>query len=183
MADVTTPTLRVVRINDTDTDPALDRAAMSERIDPSGETSLRLLGRYLRDRDEKDLRFVEGQKPTWFHVRRLPAAYLTGVLDAVYPLADRLRMAVAAAVHLVELGDGNALKCVPKSQAGKKDEFVSEPGLAGVDIAPPEWTQELVDRFGAEILAELGTVALTQSRLPRGKRGPFSYWGGTVLTP
>lgn len=175
-------TLRVVRINLTDQDPALDVEAMGARVDPADETSLSLLGRYIRDRDESDLRFREGQRPTWFHVKRLPAAYLTGVLDGIFPLADRLRAAVAASVHFVECADGTALRCVPKAQATRTDAFLTETGLAGVEIARPEWVQELVDRYGAELLAELGTVILTQSRLPRGKRGPFEYWGGTVLT-
>ena len=181
-------TLRVVRINDFDPDAAIDREAMRAKCrevregeDP--DTVPSLLGEYLRTRDEQHLRLVEGQRPTWIHVRRLPAAYLTGVLDGVFPLADRLRLAVAASVHLVEVGDGTALRCVPKAQAQRTEAYVSEPGIAGVEVASPEWVQELVDRFGAEILAELGTVALTLSRLPRGRRGPFYFWGGTVLTP
>lgn len=176
-----TTTLRVVRINDGDPDPALDLEAMATPFRPDDPKSPTLLWRYMETRDESLLRFREGERPTWFHVRRLPVAYLTGVLDGVFPLADRLRAAVAASVHMVEASP-TMLRVVPKAQATKGERFVSEPGIGGVEIAPPDWTQELAELFGAELLAELGTVALTQSRLPRGKRGPFYFWGGTALT-
>lgn len=176
-------TLRVVRVNDTDPDPALDLAAMKEHVRADDPESPTLLWEYMRTRDEQHLRFKEGMTPTWFHVRRLPGAYLTRQLDAVYPLAERLRLATAASVHLIEGSDGTALRCVPEKDAAKGDPFVSRADAAGVDVAPHEWTQELLDRWGAEIWAELGTIAITQSRLQRGRRGPFHFWGGTVLTP
>lgn len=183
MSSALSTTLRVVRLNDTDPDPALDMDAMRARVDPNDEKSPRLLMKYMETRDEQYLRFKEGAKPRWFVVKRLPAAYLTGVLDGVFPLADRLRLAVAAGVHRVECEDGDVLQCVTKAVASKSERFVSEPSAGGVDLAPPEWTQELCDLYGVELIAELGTVVLTQSRLPRGRRGPFSFWGGTVLTP
>ncbi len=183
MSSALAPTFRVVRLNDTDPDPALDLDAMRARVDPADETSPRLLMKYMETRDEAHLRFREGTKPEWFTLKRLPVAYLTGVLDGVYPPADRMRLAFAAGVHRVERADGTVLQCVAKASAAKDERFVLEPGLGGAEIAPAAWVDELCDTFGAELLAELGTVVLTQSRLPRGRRGPFSFWGGTVLTP
>ena len=42
--------------------------------------------------------------------------------------------------------------------------------------------QEVADLFGAEVVQEMGALAISLSRLPRGARGPFGYWGGSVLS-
>jgi hypothetical protein len=49
-------------------------------------------------------------------------------------------------------------------------------------MAPDAWAQEIADRFGAEVVQEMGETILTHSRLPRGARGPFGFWGGSALT-
>jgi len=174
------PTFRVVRCNEDDPDPALDLEAMAEKTSEDPK-ALTLLGEYLRTRDEQFLRLRDGQKPVWFHVQRLPATYLTRVLDAEPYPAEKLRLAVLAAVHLVETPDG-PVRCTTKTQAPKGATWWTNTDSNGCEVATSSWVQELVDRFGTGVVAELGVIAITLSRLPRGKRGPFGFWGGSVLT-
>lgn len=168
-------TLRVVRVNPTDPDPAVD----SDKSD---------LRRYILTREEDALAFKEGMHPVRFDVKRLPAAFCTDVLDAVYPLASRRLLAFRAAVSRVEdqngpvVEDGKALVVYDEKSAPKGAPFVARDGEHGTDIAPVDFAQAVADRFGAECIQELGQVALDFARLPRGKRGPFTSWGGSVAS-
>lgn len=155
------PIVRVVRTNPTDPDPALNLAT-----DPD---NLSRFVAYRRDRDPEKAPLVEGKTPTWFYVRRLPAAYVASVIDGIYPRAAQRIHAVRAAVCRVELAEGDALTPTAPTDAS-----------FGVSLAPDAWAQDLADRFGAETLQELGEVALDLSRLPKGRRGPFSPWAGTA---
>jgi hypothetical protein len=163
------PVLRVVRCNATDPDPALDMRP---------ETVEQLVA-YIRERDPAKLPLIEGTTPTWFSVRRLPAAYLSSVIEGIYPRAAQREHAVRAAVFRVECPGGEVLE-VQSAKASPKAPFAGAEVAHGVCLAPESWSQELADRFGAEVLQELGEVALDSSRLPKGRRGPFSSWGGTV---
>jgi len=64
----------------------------------------------------------------------------------------------------------------------EKGTFVASKADFGVTMAPDAWAQEIADRFGAEVVQEMGETILTHSRLPRGARGPFGFWGGSALT-
>lgn len=160
--------LRVVRCNPTDPDPALDQSTTPENIE-------RIRG-YVRERDPDKVPLREGETATWFVLRRLPAAYLSSVLDAIYPVASQREHAVRASCHRVELPGGEALVC----SADKGALWPAREAAHGVTLASAEWIQELVDRWGAELIQELGSVVVDLSRLPRGRRGPFSSWHGTV---
>ena len=165
------PDLRVIRCNATDPDPALNQSVAPENIAQVQE--------YLRARDTEKAPLAEGIAPTWFVVKRLPAAYLTSVLEGIYPEAARREHAVRAAVHRVELPGEAALSTTPQKTAAKGTPFLTREAAHGVSLAGDDWIQELVDRFGAETIQELGTVAIDLCRLPKGRRGPFSLWLGT----
>lgn len=177
MTDPTSKTLRVLRINPTCPDDALDAPAMVKPLE--GDTLMRQ-ARYLQTRDEKYLALREGVAPTWFHLRRLPAAWMVDVLDGLFGAPAQRLLAFRASCHAVE-AQGEPLSV---AQAGTKGaQFVASEPNHGVSLAPEEWAQEVVDRWGLETVQEMGRVAIDLSRLPRAARGPFGYWGGSVASP
>lgn len=167
-----TADLRVIRCNPTDPDPALCQEPTPENI--------AAIQAYVRDRDPAKAPLVEGLAPTWFVVRRLPAAYLSAVVDGIYGVASQREHAVRAALHRVEVAGGDVLCVTPRAGAAAGTPFLATEAAHGVHLAGTDWVQELADRFGAETIQEMGTVALDLARLPKGRRGPFSPWGGTV---
>lgn len=167
--------LQVVRVNPTDQDPALDFDAM---MGPGRDG--KPVRDYIQTRDPALLQFKAGEFPAWFHVQRLPAAFVADVLDGVFPLAARRMLAFRAAVHMVDQGRGDVLKVHPKSTAPEGADFVGTTADHGTLVAPVSWVQEVADRFSAETVQELGQVALDFARLPRGKQGPFGSWAGSA---
>lgn len=169
--------LRVVRVNPTDHDPAI--------AEDVGTDALR---KYVVTRDAENLKFVEGSNPVWFCVARLPQAFLTDVLDSVYPLAARRLLAFRAAVHRIEDNngpvnyDGSQMVCHQEKVAPKNAAFVATDGEHGTDIAPLAFAQAVADLYGAETIQEIGQVALDFARLPRAKRGPFTSWAGSAAS-
>ena len=174
--DPTSKTLRVVRLNPSDPDPALDVAVMSRPVDGD---SLSRAARYLVTRDESLLVFREAMAPTWFHLRRLSAAWMVDVLDGLFSAPAQRRLAFRAACHAVE-GDEMLTVAQPGSKGAR---FVATEAHHGVGLAPEEWVQEIADRFGLETVQEMGRVAIDLSRLPKAARGPFGYWAGSVASP
>ena len=164
--------LRVVRCNPTDPDPALC-------TDPTPENIGRIQ-EYVRTRDPELAPLLPDATPTWFVLRRLPAAYLSSVLDGIYPPAAQREHAVRASCHRVEFPGGECLVVLPKKSAPKDAPWTSREAAHGVALAGDDWVQHLVDEYGAELIQELGSVVIDLSRLPRGRRGPFSQWHGTV---
>lgn len=169
-----TADLRVIRCNPTDPDPALCQ-------DPT-PANIEAIQLYVRDRDPAKAPLVADVTPTWFVVRRLPAAYLSAVIDGIYGVAAQREHAVRAAVHRVEVTGGDVLSVTPRKGASEGTPYLSTEAAHGVALAGNDWVQEIADRFGAETIQELGAVALDLARLPRGRRGPFSPWGGTVAS-
>ncbi len=170
--------LRVVRCNPTDPDHAIDIK------NPDTQ-----LGKYVVTRDVENLRFLPDTNPTWFNVERLPQAFLTDVLDSVYPIAARRLLAFRAAIHVIDgpngvyvTADDERLQAHPKGSAPKGAAFVCTEGDHGTDIAPLDFAQTITDEFGAEVIQELGQVAIDFARLPRKQKGPFSLWGGSVAS-
>lgn len=170
------PTFRVLRCNQSDPDPAIDVVAMM--VKPESHPAPTILAQYVQTRDEELLKLVEGATPTWFHLRRLPAAFLASVIDSLLNRSEQRIMAVRAGLHRVEDPSGPLSVVGPK----EKGEFIASKGDHGTLIAPTSWVQELADRYGTETVQEMGELVLTHSRLRRGARGPFGYWGGSVLT-
>lgn len=168
-------TVRVLRCSPTAIDPAIDLAAMHPDGTPAGTTSA--FGRYVVSRGEGELVLREGVEPTWFTVRRLPAAFLASVLDPIAPLAARRITALRAAVHAIAGPEPIAVQ--PPGGVGP---YIATTADHGVTMAPHEWVQEIADRYGTDVVQELGEVALSLSRLPRGAKGPFGWWGGTALS-
>lgn len=181
--------MRVVRIGDTARDPSLDWSMMLKED---------LIGPYFRTRDEEHLRFLPGdtaEKPVYFHVTRLPAAFMTQVISNLYQKADQQTAAFNAACHLVTLADGLTpmsfnygdpnepvlLKVFPSNTQNVKGlDFVAKDGAFGVDVAPQEaWPQAITDCFGYETVCEIGQVAMDFARLRVGAKGPFALWGGS----
>jgi hypothetical protein len=180
-------TFRVLRCNQSDPDPAIDVVAMTAKPSTSADGAElqvstpvppSILAQYIQTRDEELLKLLEGATPCWFHLKRLPAAFLASVIDSLLNRSEQRIMAVRAGLHRVEDPSGALSVVGPK----EKGEFVASKGDHGTLIAPPAWAQELADRYGAETVQEMGELVLTHSRLRRGAKGPFGYWGGSVLT-
>ena len=174
--DPTSKTLRCIRLNPSDPDPALDPAAMAKPVE--GDTVGRG-ARYLLTRDEALLVFRDGVTPTSFHLRRLSAAWMVDVLDGLFNASSQRLLAFRASCHFIDCTDHLSV-AAPGSKGAR---FVATEALHGVTIAPEEWVQEVVDRFGLETVQEMGRVAIDLSRLPKAARGPFGYWAGSVASP
>lgn len=168
------PLLRALRCSHLCPDPAIDWQAMT--VDGEGQP-VDLLARYVRERDPDLLRLVEGVEPDWIVVRRLPAAYLVGEIDGIASQARRRVAAFRAAVHAVEGKEPMAV-----TPPGSKGPYEAKAADYGVTLAPEEWVQAFADRFGTDAVQEMGEVALSLSRLPRGAKGPFALWGGTAAS-
>ena len=162
--------VKALRCSPSCPDPAIDLAAMNAR-DPKALT------RYVTTRDPSELSLVETTPPCWFHVQRLPLAWMTS-LDAIFPPSEQRVLAFRAACHTIEHSE--PLTVSPHGTKGSRFEALRED--RGVSLAPVEWAQEVADLFGAEVVQEMGALAISLSRLPRGARGPFGYWGGSVLS-
>ena len=175
MASPLAPTLKVLRCSPSNPDAAIDTAAMG----PTKERTESLLSEYIRTRDEELLKLVEGAKPEWFHLRRLSMSWCANVLDVVFPRSAQRILAFRAGCHLVETQEGPLAVLPPK----EKGDFVASRGDFGVTVAPDSWADEIGSRFGAEVVQEMGELIITHSRLKRGARGPFGFWGGSALTP
>lgn len=174
--DPTSKTFRCVRINSTSPDPALDVAAMGAPAE--GDTVSRA-ARYIMARDEALLVFrSEAPSPVWFNLRRLSAAWMTDILDGLFSASAQRVLAFRAACHSV---DGPEPLTVA-AHGAKGARFAAGEPNHGVSLAPEEWVQEVADLYGLETVHEIGRVAIDFSRLPRGARGPFGYWGGSVAT-
>ncbi len=181
-ASTLAPTFRVLRCNATNPDDAHDPTHADNTLDDVGA---RAFSRYIQTRDEGDLRLREGIAPTWFHLRRLPAAWMALQLDPLFHRSQQRVMAVRAGLHMIETSEGG--KSVTLTTTGSSDVKPGSPFPCvvtdqGVQLAPVEWVQEIADRWGAETVQEMGEVILTLSRLPKGRRGPFAWWGGTVAS-
>lgn len=143
---------------------------------------------FVRTRDIEHCRFLEGKTPVFFHIKRLPVAFLTGVLDAIYPIADRRRVAFLASVFSVQSDDvvckfdGKLLQIFDTKIHREHSGFSGNSASFGVVMAVDEFAQACSDKFGAEIVQELGQVAIDFAVLPVEKRGPFTSWGGTVAS-
>lgn len=158
--------LLLVRINATDPDPAVDQ----EKTGRDGFVA------YMTDCDSTHLTLVPNVAPVLFEVRRLPAAYLTGVLAGLSPVARRL-MAFRAAVHRITQGEATVLEAHEPTGAPKDAVHVCTRADYGATLAPEPFVQAVADAYGAQTLEEMGQRALDLARLPRGKQGPFGYWG------
>ena len=167
--------LHVVRCNPTDPDPALASVGATE--EETVDIRRRAL-EYIRDRDPDKVPVREGLTPTWFRLKRLPAAFFSGVLANIYPVEQRRYVAFQAACHQIDVTEGTPLV----AEKAEKAQFKLSPASYGVEMAGDDWCQEVADRFGLETLQEIGQVALDLCRLPKGKRGPFSYCGGGALS-
>jgi hypothetical protein len=168
-------TFRVVRCSPSNIEPALSQDEMI--VVPEGATESRIT-QYIRTREEELLRFLPDTVPTWFHFRRLPLAWMAQRLDAVLTRSSQRILALRAACHRIEGPD--PIEVQPPREKGV---YVATKDDLGVTLAPPEWIDELGARFGAEVVQEMGEVAINHSRLPRGARGPFGWWGGSVASP
>jgi hypothetical protein len=161
---------------------AHDYTHADNRVDDVNE---RPITQYAKTRDEQFLRLREGVTPTWFYLRRLPAAWMAQQLDPLFHRAQQRVMAVRAALHQIETAtDGKAetLQTTPMSEVKPGTLYPCTLTDHGVQLAPMEWVQEIADRWGAETVQEMGELIITMSRLPRGRRGPFGWWGGTVAS-
>lgn len=175
MASPLATCLRVLRCSSSDPEPALNIPAMSAPVEGEEHSALT---RYISTRDEALLTLREGIPPTWFQLRRLPMAYLTHVIDNVFPRSAQFEHAFRAGCHAVEI-PGDPIAVEPAGSP--KGLWIAREATSGVQLAPEEWAQEIADRFGGEVVQEMGSVIVGLSRLKRGARGPFGFWAGSVL--
>lgn len=163
-------------MNSSSPDPALDAEAMKS---PAEGDAMSRLGRYMLTRDEALLAFrSDAPPPVWFNLRRLSAAWMTDILDGLFSASAQRVLAFRAACHSIESSPPLVV-----SPHGTKDAlYVAGEPNHGVSLAPDAWVQEVADLYGLETVHEVGRVAIDFSRLPRGARGPFAYWGGSVAS-
>jgi hypothetical protein len=152
--------LDVLATNAHFSDPAIDHATADDG--PTGEERLEA---YRRSRDPKELSFLPGLEPHRFRAKPLPAVFAASVLEGMVPSA-RNALAFATACHEVVLPDGATLR--PRSVKASSH---------GTRCSDDEWVNTIAERFGLETVYEVGRVAYERARLPRGARGPFSWWG------
>lgn len=171
------PVLKVLRCSPTNPDPAISEAMIGAPV-AEGE-KLSPLAKYISTRDAALLVFNDGITPTWFHLKRLPAAWLAGSLDQVYPRSLQRIIAFRAGCHAVEGAPSETLAVLPPKSTGA---FVATKSDFGVTLAPEAWVQEVADVFGAEVVQEMGELIITHSRLRRGAQGPFGSWGESVAS-
>ena len=176
MSSPLAPVLKVVRCSPSNPDPAISKS-MIEAPAAEGDT-LRPLAKYISTRDEALLTFAEGVTPTWFVLKRLPLAFMTGVLDQVYPRSAQRVLAFRASCHAIEGTEPLNVE----APGTKSARFEATQADAGVLLAPMEWAEEIAQLYGAEVVQEMGEIALTHSRLRRGARGPFGFWDGSVAS-
>lgn len=178
MTSVLSNVFRVVRSNPTDPDPAHDPTHADNLV---ADVSERAMTRYVFTRDEQHLRAREGMRFAWFHLRRLPAAWVAEVIDTLSTVSQQRVMALRAALHRVDDPAGE-IATTPAADVTAKSAFPCVAHRYGVELAPVDWVQEIADRYGAETVQEMGQIALDHARLPKGRTGPFVYWGGTAAT-
>jgi len=176
MSSPLAPVLKVVRCSPSNPDPAISKTMIDAPV-AEGER-LAPLAKYISTRDESLLTFAEAVKPTWFVLRRLPLAFMTGVLDQVYPRAAQRVLAFRASCHAIEGAEPLSVEA-PGTKGAR---FEATQADAGVTLAPMEWAEEIAQVYGAEVVQEMGELAMTHSRLRRGARGPFGFWDGSVAT-
>lgn len=168
------PTFRIVRCSPANPEPALDEAEMFAASEGGSRAE-----RYIRTRDPELLVFKPDVAPTWFVLRRLPLAWTVGVLDVLTTRSAQRVLAFRAACHQIEAPDGPLVVTPP----GAKGTWTAKRVDHGVHMAPEEWAQEVADRFDADVVQEMGELAITLSRLRRDAKGPFGWWGGSVASP
>lgn len=168
ISDPTAPAVRVVLINDTDPDPALDVVAMRKA---HGDD---VLLQYLRTRDPALLCFRDGVEPTWIDVQRLPAAFVARHIAPVASLDERRLQAFRASVRAV-----GKLTTVAPTETSEHRRHAAD---FGVEVAPEGFVQSVADTYGAEAVQELGQLAVDIARLRRGARGPYFFWASLTAT-
>ena len=179
--------LKVIRCSSSSPETAIDTGTDPGPPGPDGEPGPLVprsrVAEYVTTRDLSCITFREGVTPVFFHIKRLPESWLSDVLDTVHPLAAQRRAAFRAAVHHIEAeSEKGPLKVTPHRLREKGSIYVAQPASLGVEMAPSDFVQDVVDVFGAEVVQEMGTVAIDHARLARGARGPFCLWDGTVVT-
>lgn len=170
MSSSLSSSLKVLRCSPSNPDPAIDTKATLAR-DPKA------LAAYITERDPSSLVMAEGVTPEWFHLQRLPMAWLAQ-LDSIFPPSLQRILAFRAGCHMIETAEPLIVSC-PGSKGVRWEATKAD---HGVNLAPEEWAQEVCDRFGADVVQEMGSLVIALSRLRRGARGPFAFWGGSVLS-
>lgn len=150
----------VIATNSMFSDPAIDHGTGDDGV--TGEERLEA---YRRTRDLADLRLVAGVEPHRFRAKPLPGVFAQSVLAGMVAPA-RNALAFATACHEIVLPTGAVLR--PKSVKTSSH---------GTRCSDDAWVNDMIDRFGAETIEEVGRVAYERARLPRDARGPFSWWG------
>lgn len=167
MSDPLAPTLKTVRCNLADIDPAF----RDPPEDPEENAAFQAtLTRYMVERDVELLPTLlkPGASPTWFTVKRLPAAWLLHEIDDGMRQGQQAWRAFRAAVHRIE------------TPAETIEAPLEAPDAHGVRLASAAWANEMGERFSPKTLFEMGMVAIDLSHLPKGRRGPFLRWLGSA---
>jgi hypothetical protein len=152
---------KVVRLNSLTPDVALDLDNMD-------------VDSYLVSRDESLVKAMEGMKPVWFHIGRLPAQYVLGLKSQASTLAEKAIGAFSTGCHKIEMPDGSVLEPSKVKKLPIKGTNIS------INLADDSWFQTAIDEFSYDTIIEIGQIVLDHASLSKDQRGPFSCWVSTV---
>lgn len=158
--------IRLVCVNKSRPDPALDLEAMGE----DG------IAKYAEVRDKNLLVFKANQTPTWFVFKRLTPTQYATAMDNMSGLNHRSLGVFRECLKGVVRPDGSVLDpskhlVTLKLNDGTKIRVLSE-----------EFIDDLGKAYGVKSLFELGHVVLEMSGMEDGQSGPFTCSVG-LATP
>lgn len=138
------------------------------------------IGKFLASRDISTLAF-DGE-PAMFHVQRPDPVWLAESCGSIHVMAARRHHAFRSLVHCVKRGETILVEAVKPDRASGHKHVLTRT-QDGNWVAPESFVKEVARLFGAEVIQELGQVALDFSELSEEERAPFGLWGGSVARP
>lgn len=137
------------------------------------ESETSLLDQYKAKRDFDLLRFKEGATPDVFYIQRLPRRYNVGMTNNGFSLSTNIVSAFMTGVHHIECSDGTVMDAELTKERIKGTNVT-------VTIAKEEWYDEVCDKFGHDVILEMGQLVIDFAGLPKNQHGPFSCLVSTV---
>jgi hypothetical protein len=161
--------LKVIACNGSYQDPAVD-------ADPT-QLTVDVFSRYIRTADPDVLPIRHGCRPTTFELHRLPVQYLALLSSYTTPERQKVAALLGSLRRVVAEGAPPLVEVLPPRPAPPEGSRWVGEMVEGCIVAPAALAQELCDTYTYETVLQLGHWALEFSRLRKGDRGPFSWWG------
>lgn len=168
--------LRVVRINKTNPDPALDLEPVEAEEWVEGGSLPMDVESYAANRRNVDLvKVKDGARPDWFTVNSLSPMRLNALKSSYISEELKFFTSFNMSCHLIERADGTVMK--PAKFNVEK--------ISGQTMRTPDesWLKEVMSEFGYDTILEIGQVAIQHAGLAKDATGPFTCWVGTVASP